>query len=65
MSKQDRAREQCNAILRSVVGPNAVDGWWNMSNRQFDLKTPNEVWYKGDWQTVHNYLLRQLNGDYY
>lgn len=64
MSKQDLARIQCNEILRSLVGPNAVDPWWNSANQKFDLRTPNEVWYSGDWEQVYKYLRGQLNADY-
>lgn len=52
-------KENCDMILEAIVGPNAIDFWWNSSNRAFDMKSPKEMFLE-DQQRVYRYLLNQV-----
>ena len=57
------ARHICNSILRSLVGQQLAPEWWHQPNKHWDLKTPDQVWQTNP-QSVIDYLLGQLNGDF-
>ena len=64
MTDKHRALDQCNAILKALLGTQQVDAWWTIPNRAFEMRAPSVVWDSQDWQRVHKYLLGQLNADY-
>jgi hypothetical protein len=42
-------RSQLNKILYGLLGSNSlVDAWWYSSNKAFDGKTPNEIYWSGE-----------------
>jgi len=59
-----RKKTIINRILLSLLGnENLVDQWWNSPNRRWNQSTPLDIWIS-DPDSVYNYVLGQLNGDY-
>lgn len=59
-----RKKTTINRILLSLLGnENLVDQWWNSPNRHWNQSTPLDIWIS-DPDSVYNYVLGQLNGDY-
>lgn len=59
-----RKKTIINRILLSLLGnENLVDQWWNSPNRHWNQNTPFDIWIS-DPDSVYNYVLGQLNGDY-
>ena len=57
--------DKYNRILHALLGSNElVQKWWSSPNKAFDDMTPIEMWDR-DKDRVKNYLLAQLNGEYY
>jgi hypothetical protein len=57
-------RSQLNRILYDLVGSwELVDVWWQSSNKGFDGKTPNEVYWSGEQgrQDVAAYILKHTD----
>lgn len=53
---------QMNRILLALLGSQErVLRWWDIPNKAFDLRTPNELWNNGEQETVKNYLLKQFD----
>ncbi len=47
--KQIFVRSQLNKILFGLLGSHSlVDAWWYSSNKAFDGKTPNEIYWSGE-----------------
>lgn len=57
------ARHICNSILDSQLGATLATQWWHHPNKHWDFRTPDLVWQTNP-QTVINYLLAHLNGDF-
>jgi hypothetical protein len=57
--------DKYNRILYALLGSDElVKKWWKSPNKAFGEATPNEMWDR-DKDRVKNYLLAQLNGEYY
>lgn len=59
--KQIYVKSQLNRILFGLLGSyQLVDQWWHSSNREFNGKTPNEIYYSGEQgkQDVASYILK-------
>ena len=56
-------RKRCDCLLTVSLGVANVDQWWNSRNKHWNMRTPNEQW-EIDYESVYNYLMTQLNGDY-
>jgi hypothetical protein len=56
-------RKRCDCLLTVSIGAKMVDHWWNSRNKYWNMKTPNEQW-EIDYESVYNYLMTKLNGDY-
>ena len=51
-----------NKMLLALLGSQErVLHWWDIPNKAFDLRTPNELWNNGEQETVKNYLLKQFD----
>ena len=62
MESRERVKDlksKCDMILHAVVGPNAIEGWWNSPNKAFDMKPPKEM-FEEDPKRVYRYLLDQV-----
>ena len=46
-------------ILEAIVGPNAIEGWWNSPNKAFDMRPAKEM-FEEDPKRVYRYLLDQV-----
>lgn len=52
--------EQIDRVLLALLGGRSlVNRWWNVPNKEFDMKTPFEV-YEVDPERVSIYVLNQL-----
>jgi hypothetical protein len=63
-NKQIYVRSQLNLILFGLLGSHSVvDAWWYSSNKAFDGKTPNEVYWSGEdgRQAVADYIIKFFN----
>lgn len=58
-----RKRELCNSILKSTVGENLIEKWWQSPNKAFNLQKPEDVW-QTDCDKVFSYLKGHLSGEY-
>jgi hypothetical protein len=48
-NKRIYVRSQLNTILFALIGRwELVNDWWHSSNKAFDGKTPNEVYWSGE-----------------
>lgn len=47
-----------DVLLASIIGKDAVRSWWDSSNVEFDLKTPNQQW-EEDYRPVYCYVKLQ------
>ena len=57
-------RHTLNRILYSLLGrSDLVDRWWHSSNKGFDGKAPNEVYWSGEQgrQDVAAYILKHTD----
>ena len=57
-------RNTLNRILYSLLGrSDLVDRWWHSSNKGFDGKAPNEVYWSGEQgrQDVAAYILKHTD----
>ena len=57
-------RTTLNEMLYDLLGrAELIDQWWESSNKAFDGKTPNEVYWSGEEgrQQVANYILTYTN----
>jgi hypothetical protein len=52
-------KAKCDMILHAIVGPNAIDIWWNSPNQAFDMKPAKEMFLE-DPKRVYRYLLNQV-----
>ncbi len=56
-----------NRFLYAMIGrAELVDTWWDSSNIEFELKTPNEIYFAGaeGRQRVYNYVLGCSEGQW-
>ena len=68
MIKEPIIKSDLNRILLSFLGRfKYVELWWDSENQAFDNKTPNQLYWADDEsrQRVINYILGQVNSDYY
>jgi len=59
--KRIYVRSQLNVILFAMLGDyRLIDAWWSSSNKAFDGKTPNEVYWSGEEgrMAVADYILQ-------
>lgn len=57
-------KSELNVFLLALLGHwEIVDRWWNSSNKAFDGKTPNEIYWANEQgrQEVANYILSQCD----
>ena len=54
-------KDQCNLLLKAMVGEALVGKWWTSPNRAFDGKRPVEA----DIDLVYSYLLNNAFGGEY
>ena len=57
-------RTTLNEMLYDLIGrAELVDKWWESSNKAFDGKTPNEVYWSGEEgrRRVADYILTHTN----
>jgi len=54
--EREKRRNQCNIMLKALLGENNFQQWWNSKNKAFDDKTPEEVWVE-DSEKVFDYLV--------
>lgn len=62
--KKIYTRTTLNGMLYELLGrAELVDQWWNSSNKAFDGKTPNEIYWANEQgrQEVANYILSQCD----
>lgn len=51
-------KSQVDVHLRTIVGANLVQGWWNSPNRQWNGKTPLQVWSEeGGAEKISTYVI--------
>ena len=64
MTQRIYVRPQLNRILYGLLGDwKLVDRWWHSSNKGFDGKAPNEVYWSGEQgrQDVAAYILKHTD----
>lgn len=52
----DKLKEQCNEMVRALVGVDNVDKWWSSPNKAFKNQTPF-LQYELDSAVVRDYLI--------
>jgi len=52
----ERKRNQCNIMLKALMGEGHYMEWWNSKNKAFDDRTPEEIWEK-ESDRVYEYLI--------
>lgn len=57
---EDEMKSVCNDIVKSIVGEELVDRWWDSRNRAFLERTPKQMW-KEDPTHVYEYLLNMAS----
>jgi hypothetical protein len=57
----EKKRQQCDELLRSMVGPELVATWWTSPNRAFDMQTPESV-FDNNPDAVYSYLTQHAAG---
>jgi hypothetical protein len=59
----ERLRQQCDALLVAMVGPELVVKWWTSPNRAFANDTPELVFSTAP-ELVYAYLLKSAEGEW-
>jgi hypothetical protein len=59
--RKELIRQQCNDMLRAMVGENIIPKWWDSPNQAFDMQTPKIVFDK-DPNKVYTYLAQHCLG---
>lgn len=57
----DNMKKRCDWLLTALVGSNLVESWWVSPNKNWDMKTPKEV-FATDPESVYNYLMGHAFG---
>jgi len=65
--RQIYIKPQLDRMLYAMLGSwDLVDRWWESSNKAFDGKTPNEIYWTDEAgrQRVAEYIISFTSGDY-
>jgi hypothetical protein len=55
-------KNECDWMLKSLLGSELVAEWWQRPNRAFDGKTPSQIW-EIDPEKVYQYLAHAGNAE--
>jgi hypothetical protein len=58
-----RIKQWSEDVVRSMVGENLADAWWQQPNKAFEGKTPDSV-FEEDPIKIYTYLVKSAEGDW-
>jgi Protein of unknown function (DUF2384) len=61
MTTEKEFKKIADQLVKSMVGAEHLDTWWNSPNRAFDNRTPLQQWELGS-DSVVNYLMSHAFG---
>ncbi len=58
-----RIRQWSEDVVRSMVGENLADDWWQRPNKAFDGRTPDSVFEESPMK-IYAYLVKSAEGEW-
>lgn len=62
---KQKIRVKCEYLLESLIGHRHAEDWWDSPNKNWDGRTPQDVFDGPDAMEVYDYLMNSAYGGEY